>query len=287
MTGLDGKRLGSRVVQRREQLGMRTTKALAERVGMTPRALGDVENGRRTNYSPGTKARLEIALEWQQGSVDATLGGGEPTPLPVTTESLHQQAAILRAGIEMLREEQQSSEGLSTAKELELDVMIGRLASTQAELADAEYRHHQAVEDERAAQLVALWLLAHRVSNPESLAPARFTDAAVALARQVALFAESEVGGFSRMQELRREYARVDEHKEDGDAVEGGAAAGASSEAQQGQEVLAATEGDDPAAAVNRDLPDRVKDLSGLGGVPGVDGGGGQGDMEGGHDAVC
>lgn len=87
MTGQDGKRLGEYVVQRREQLGMRTTKALADKVKMTPRALGDVENGRRTNYSAGTKARLEIALEWRPGSIDAILAGGEPTP--VRKDRLH------------------------------------------------------------------------------------------------------------------------------------------------------------------------------------------------------
>ena len=87
MTGQDGKRLGEYVVQRREQLGMRTTKALADKVKMTPRALGDVENGRRTNYSAGTKARLEIALEWRPGSIDEILAGGEPKP--VRKDRLH------------------------------------------------------------------------------------------------------------------------------------------------------------------------------------------------------
>lgn len=75
------KRLGQAVVARRIELGMRTTKALSEEASLTPRMLGDLENGRRDNFSGGTKAQIERALQWKPGSIDATLAGGDPTPI--------------------------------------------------------------------------------------------------------------------------------------------------------------------------------------------------------------
>jgi len=74
------KRLGTRIVQRRTELGMRTTKALAEKSRLTSRTLGDMENGRRTNYGPATKAAVEIALQWGADSINQIVAGGEPTP---------------------------------------------------------------------------------------------------------------------------------------------------------------------------------------------------------------
>jgi transcriptional regulator with XRE-family HTH domain len=78
MAGAEWKRLGARIVRRRVELGMKTTKALADQTGLTPRMLGDIENGRRTNYSPGTIAQIEIALRWVAGSVHTVLAGGDP-----------------------------------------------------------------------------------------------------------------------------------------------------------------------------------------------------------------
>lgn len=75
------KRLGRLVIARRTELGMRTTKALAEQADLSPRMLGDVENGRRENFSAGAKAQIERALQWQPGSIDAALAGDNPTSL--------------------------------------------------------------------------------------------------------------------------------------------------------------------------------------------------------------
>ena len=58
---------------------MVTTKALAEKAKLSPRMLGDVENGRRTNFSTGAKAQIEHALNWMYGSVDDILAGYNPT----------------------------------------------------------------------------------------------------------------------------------------------------------------------------------------------------------------
>lgn len=74
----DWERLGSRVVDRRVALGMRTREALADTSGLSSRLLGDIEKGRRESYSPGTFAVLEQALQWTSGSVSEILRGGEP-----------------------------------------------------------------------------------------------------------------------------------------------------------------------------------------------------------------
>jgi hypothetical protein len=78
MGGLDRKRLAREVISRRVELGMNTTKALAEKAQLSPRMLGDVENGRRDNFSPGAKAQIERALRWDAGSIDAVLTGKSP-----------------------------------------------------------------------------------------------------------------------------------------------------------------------------------------------------------------
>lgn len=80
MNGTEWKRLATLIVRRRTELGMRTTKALSDATGLTPRALGDIENGRRDNYTTATKLQIERALEWAPGSIDAILTGGEPSP---------------------------------------------------------------------------------------------------------------------------------------------------------------------------------------------------------------
>ena len=74
----DWSRLGEVVVRDRVKAGMKTTKALAERMGRSPRLVGDIENGRRTSYSSSTKVALEQALGWWTGAVEAVLRGGEP-----------------------------------------------------------------------------------------------------------------------------------------------------------------------------------------------------------------
>lgn len=78
MESTNRKRLAQAVIARRVELGMTTTKALAEEAKLSPRMLGDVENGRRDNYSDGAKAQIERALAWDSGSIDAVLAGKTP-----------------------------------------------------------------------------------------------------------------------------------------------------------------------------------------------------------------
>ena len=78
MESEDRKRLAQAVIARRVELGMKTTKALADKAGLSARMLGDVENGRRDNFSDGAKAQIERALRWDAGSIDDVLSGKSP-----------------------------------------------------------------------------------------------------------------------------------------------------------------------------------------------------------------
>lgn len=75
--------LGGQVRARRSLLGYDTAKALADAIGVTPRLLGEIENGRRTSYRPSTLLKLDHALGWASGSSQAVLDGGEPTLEPL------------------------------------------------------------------------------------------------------------------------------------------------------------------------------------------------------------
>lgn len=75
-----------KVIARRRDLGISTTRKLAELSGISARTLGDVENGRRASYSKATLWALDDALRWERGSSEDALGGGEPTPLPVSDQ---------------------------------------------------------------------------------------------------------------------------------------------------------------------------------------------------------
>jgi hypothetical protein len=66
------------VVARRKQRGWPTRQEFANNVALTYRVLTDVENGTR-RLGPKAYAEIEKALEWQPGSVDAIIHGGEPT----------------------------------------------------------------------------------------------------------------------------------------------------------------------------------------------------------------
>lgn len=77
----EAERLGQLVVARRIQLGLRTSVALAEAAGLTPRVISDLELGRRSNFSASTRAQIEGALKWHTGSIDDALKGREPRPI--------------------------------------------------------------------------------------------------------------------------------------------------------------------------------------------------------------
>lgn len=72
-------RLGRLVRARRKRLQMHTAADLAAAAQVSTRLVGDLETGRRSNFSQSNKAALEEVLRWEYGSIDDTLGGGEPT----------------------------------------------------------------------------------------------------------------------------------------------------------------------------------------------------------------
>ena len=52
--------------------------AFARHAGIASRVVDDIERGRRSNYSEGTLASLEVALGWTAGSAQRVVEGGRP-----------------------------------------------------------------------------------------------------------------------------------------------------------------------------------------------------------------
>ncbi|MGW4422616.1 hypothetical protein [Streptosporangium sp. NPDC004631] len=68
--------------------------------GITTEALRTIRTG-SGGMRPLTKRGIEIALLWEQGSVDAILNGGDPTPLPAghSQDSRPAEPAVVSAGV--------------------------------------------------------------------------------------------------------------------------------------------------------------------------------------------
>jgi transcriptional regulator with XRE-family HTH domain len=105
-------RVAGAVISRRRALGMRTASALAEKMQVSSRLLGDIENARRTSYSPGTIAALEAALRWESGSVRAVLDGHEPVERPELT-AREAGRALEHGDADVLEELRSISRGLA------------------------------------------------------------------------------------------------------------------------------------------------------------------------------
>jgi len=72
------KLLAQKVVERRVQLGHPTRDKFAEASGLSARLLQDIEKAKRANYDAVTLARLEKALQWAEGRLQAILATPEP-----------------------------------------------------------------------------------------------------------------------------------------------------------------------------------------------------------------
>ncbi|MCF2705840.1 helix-turn-helix domain-containing protein [Arcanobacterium haemolyticum] len=72
--------LGTLVRNRRLNLGISTSRELAEMVRVSARLIGDIENGRRSSYSANTLVRLDNALQWEPGSSSDILNGRKNAP---------------------------------------------------------------------------------------------------------------------------------------------------------------------------------------------------------------
>lgn len=74
-------RLGTELMARRIELGFPKRKPFAVAKGFkNDRVLAALENHERTNFSKGTLTSIEIAYEWEIGSIDSILAGGDPAP---------------------------------------------------------------------------------------------------------------------------------------------------------------------------------------------------------------
>ncbi|MGC5027403.1 hypothetical protein ACLQ3K_21865 [Tsukamurella sp. DT100] len=76
---MDWERLGNEVAARRVQLRL-TQQQVQERGGPSATKQRELENGRTSVLSASKRRDLERALDWQPGSVEAILDGGDPTP---------------------------------------------------------------------------------------------------------------------------------------------------------------------------------------------------------------
>lgn len=76
----DWRRLATQIARRRRELGM-TQREVQEAGGPSVATLRNLEAGTQDSYQGVVLGRLEQALRWRVGSVEATLAGGDPTPV--------------------------------------------------------------------------------------------------------------------------------------------------------------------------------------------------------------
>ncbi|MER7213530.1 MULTISPECIES: hypothetical protein [Streptosporangium] len=88
-------RLAQLMDERRVQLGL-TWNQVADRANLTKEGLRTVRTGTR-KIMPLTKGGIEVALAWQQGSVDAILAGGTPEEVPPSARAPEAPADNLAA----------------------------------------------------------------------------------------------------------------------------------------------------------------------------------------------
>ena len=95
--------LGGYIAERRRQLGLSQSRA-ATKAGVSRTSWVAWEKGTATpeDYN---HVKIERALQWQPGSVDAILAGGDPTPIQMAKPPLtKQQLAVRRAYEEWRRD---------------------------------------------------------------------------------------------------------------------------------------------------------------------------------------
>lgn len=82
-------RLGEAVTRRRGFLGHPTRQQFADATGFPAKTLSDLEKHRRENFDASTFGRLERALKWPPGAINAILAGA-PVPGDMPTGDLDQ-----------------------------------------------------------------------------------------------------------------------------------------------------------------------------------------------------
>lgn len=82
----DWKRLGRTIKARREELGMATQQALADKAGVTRQTVQSLEGGKERKRMPVAIAAVERALEWEPGSAARILTGEPNAAASVDTQ---------------------------------------------------------------------------------------------------------------------------------------------------------------------------------------------------------
>lgn len=77
-------KLGEAVRARRHELGL-TQADIREHGGPSPAIVGALENNRAAQLSPRMRRGLDQALQWEPGSVNAILAGGEPVAITLSS----------------------------------------------------------------------------------------------------------------------------------------------------------------------------------------------------------
>lgn len=101
MTEVHAQHLGNRVRERRRELKL-TQAEVQKRGGPSTATLRLIEGGKHTDFRAATAEPLEEILQWQKGSIAATLKGGEPTlvsaaPAPTNDSVLEMSATLWEA----------------------------------------------------------------------------------------------------------------------------------------------------------------------------------------------
>jgi transcriptional regulator with XRE-family HTH domain len=90
----DWANLAREVKDRRDRLGLTQPELSAACNGSpSPTIISRIEGAKQTDYKPQILIRLERALRWQPGSIDAILDGGPPTESRGTADAIGDPAA--------------------------------------------------------------------------------------------------------------------------------------------------------------------------------------------------
>jgi DNA-binding XRE family transcriptional regulator len=158
-TKLQWAKLAQAVRDAREARGL-TQVALAELAGVSEGSIQNLEDvDRRPSRMPTSLAKVEPHLGWAEGSGQAVLQGGSPTPQPVT----HHAAAELRAGKDKLR----SKLPLRVVDELEsddplIDSLVIQLPGTEGARMTVVVHGQRDATPEQIQEALLAWRRAER-----------------------------------------------------------------------------------------------------------------------------
>lgn len=138
MTEDEARTLGWWVDLRRAQLDI-TVAELAERAGLSKETIARAGQGRAMRAA--NKRRLEAALRWQPGAIDAIARGGEPAPLddpaPVhRADGSVDAAAAVRALLDLASSLRASGNDAEAEETIEMATRLARRNGVLAQMAD-------------------------------------------------------------------------------------------------------------------------------------------------------